>query len=315
MITSGISIDAIRTEGLTKRFGDITAVDGLSLRVGQGELFGLIGADGAGKTTTLRMLAGIMDPSEGEAWVLGRHTIRDSEPMKNEIGYMSQRFGLYPDLTVLENLHFYADIFGVDRRERAIATDRLLEFSNLAPFARRQAGKLSGGMKQKLGLACALIHTPRVLLLDEPTNGVDPVSRRDFWHILSQLLRDGITILVSTSYLDEADRCDRVGLLHRGKLFACGTPEQLKSRMEVSILQIQCNDNRRAARLLGELLKDCLVGLFGDRIHVITPEPASTETRLRNMLAEASLELRGIQPIAPSLEDLFLTRLTREQNQ
>ncbi|HEX8960707.1 MAG TPA: ABC transporter ATP-binding protein, partial [Geobacteraceae bacterium] len=204
-------MEAIRADNLTKRFGELIAVDRLSLSVAPGELFGLVGSDGAGKTTTIRMLTGIMDPSAGEARVVGHHTVRDAETIKAEIGYMSQRFGLYPDLTVMENIDFYADIYGLSKQGRTEKMDRLLAFSNLTPFRRRQAGNLSGGMKQKLGLACALIHTPRVLFLDEPTNGVDPVSRRDFWRILYQLLKEGVTIFVSTAYLDEADRCHRVG--------------------------------------------------------------------------------------------------------
>ena len=215
---------AIQIDNLTKVFDGLTAVDGLSLNVAQGELFGLVGSDGAGKTTTMRLLTAIMEPTSGDAWVMGRHVVRQAEAIKDEIGYMSQRFGLYPDLTVLENIHFYADIYGLTRKGREEKIDRLLDFSNLGPFGKRKAGDLSGGMKQKLGLACALIHTPRVLFLDEPTNGVDPVSRRDFWRILHQLLEEGVTIFVSTAYLDEADRCNRVGLIHRGKLLACDTP-------------------------------------------------------------------------------------------
>jgi ABC-2 type transport system ATP-binding protein len=217
----------IAIHNLTKRFGDLTAVDGLTLSVAQGELIGLVGSDGAGKTTTLRMLTGVMDPTDGEARVLGCPTTRLA-PVQGEIGYMSQRFGLYPDLTVAENIRFYADLFGVPTVERIARSERLLAFSGMAPFINRQAGRLSGGMKQKLGLCCALIHTPKLLLLDEPTNGVDPVSRRDFWRILQDLRAEGVTIMVATAYLDEAERCDRVGLLHRGRLLACDTPSGLK---------------------------------------------------------------------------------------
>ncbi|MCI0625985.1 MAG: ABC transporter ATP-binding protein, partial [Acidobacteria bacterium] len=193
---------AIRAEALTKSFGAITAVEGLTLAVEEGEIFGLVGPDGAGKTTTMRLLTAIMDPTSGDAWVAGRHIVREAEAIKDDIGYMSQRFGLYPDLSVMENIDFYADIYGVPRKGRQEKIDRLLAFSNLTPFKKRLAGNLSGGMKQKLGLACALIHTPKVLFLDEPTNGVDPVSRRDFWRILYQLLKEKVTIFVSTAYLD-----------------------------------------------------------------------------------------------------------------
>lgn len=220
-------MDSISISNLTRRFGDLTAVDSLCLAIPQGELFGLVGSDGAGKTTTLRMLTGVLDISAGEAQVLGC-SCGHLEPVRSKIGYMSQRFGLYPDLTVLENIRFHADIFGVPKAEWQPRSERLLAMSGLSPFVKRRAGALSGGMKQKLGLCCALIHTPEVLFLDEPTNGVDPVSRRDFWRILDTLLAEGVTIVVATAYLDEAERCHRVGLLHQGRLLACDTPENLK---------------------------------------------------------------------------------------
>lgn len=220
-------MDVINTHNLTRCFGTLTAVDSLSLNIREGELFGLVGSDGAGKTTTLRMMAGILDPSAGEISVLGHKFPSQAEKVHTDIGYMSQRFGLYPDLTVAENIAFYADIFGVSKPEFRERSRRLFEFSGLSPFTGRLAGRLSGGMKQKLGLCCALIHKPRLLLLDEPTNGVDPVSRRDFWRILRELHGEGVTIVVATAYLDEAGRCDRVGLIHDGSLISCGTPAEL----------------------------------------------------------------------------------------
>jgi len=229
---------AVVVHNLTRRFGDLTAVDGLDLEIPEGELFGLVGSDGAGKTTTLRMLAGILDPHGGELMVLGQAFPAGAERVKGEVGYMSQRFGLYPDLSVGENIAFYADIFGVTGTERRERTDRLLAFSGLAPFNHRLAGRLSGGMKQKLGLCCALIHKPRLLLLDEPTNGVDPVSRRDFWRILRELHDEGVTIVVATAYLDEAGRCDRVGLIHDGRLIACDTPAELTGNGAVSLEEL-----------------------------------------------------------------------------
>lgn len=221
-------MNAIAISKLSKRFTDLTAVDCLDLTIPKGELFGLVGSDGAGKTTTLRMLTGVLDADSGEATVLGC-PCRDLEPVRSHIGYMSQRFGLYPDLTVMENIRFHADIFSVPKGEWTARAERLLEMSGLQPFVKRRAGALSGGMKQKLGLCCALIHTPTVLFLDEPTNGVDPVSRRDFWRILATLLAEGVTIVVATAYLDEAERCHRVGLLHHGRLLACDTPQNLKA--------------------------------------------------------------------------------------
>jgi ABC-2 type transport system ATP-binding protein len=218
----------IVTRELTRRFGEVTAVDGLTLDIAAGEIFGLVGPDGAGKTTTLRMLCGLMDPTSGSATVAGHDIARESQKVKDSIGYMAQRFGLYADLTVSENMEFYADLFGISRRERDQMAPRLLRMTRMAEFGDRQAGRLSGGMKQKLALMCTLLHRPAVLFLDEPTNGVDPVSRRDFWAILYQLLKDGITIMMTTAYLDEAERCNRVGLMHRGRLIRCDAPDALK---------------------------------------------------------------------------------------
>lgn len=227
----------IETRGLTRRFGNITAVDHLDLTVERGEIFGLVGPDGAGKTTTLRMLCGLMDPSEGSASVAGHDASRESRQVKDRIGYMAQRFGLYQDLTVAENMIFYADLFGIQGKERDDLTQRLLRMTRMEPFSERQAGRLSGGMKQKLALMCTLLHKPEVLFLDEPTNGVDPVSRRDFWAILYELLKDGITIFLTTSYLDEAERCNRVGMMHLGKLIRCAPPRELKQETDSPTLE------------------------------------------------------------------------------
>ncbi len=303
-------MDAINTVNLTKRFNDLPAVDSLNLTVAKGELFGLIGPDGAGKSTTLRMLTAIMDPSGGEAWVMGRHTVREAEAIKEEIGYMSQRFGLYADLTVMENILFYADIYGVPKKGRSEKIERLLAFSNLTPFKRRQAGNLSGGMKQKLGLACALVHTPQLLFLDEPTNGVDPVSRRDFWRILYQLLKEGVTIFVTTAYLDEADRCHRVGLIHKGRLLACDTPDSLRGLMRGTILELRTSDLRRTARLLREAIPGATVGLFGNRLHLVTDDPEKGQEVATNVLQREGINLFGIKPIEPSLEDVFVSVLS-----
>lgn len=306
-------MDAIRTEALTKSFGGFSAVEGLTLTVAEGEIFGLVGPDGAGKTTTMRLLTAIMDPTSGNAWVAGHHTVREAEAIKEEIGYMSQRFGLYPDLTVMENIDFYADIYGVPRKGRAEKIERLLAFSNLTPFKKRLAGNLSGGMKQKLGLACALIHTPKVLFLDEPTNGVDPVSRRDFWRILYQLLRAKVTIFVSTAYLDEAERCNRVGLIHKGQLLAVGTPDEVKRLMRGTILEILTQESRIATALLREQLDAESVGLFGDRVHVVTQDPGRTTARAEALLTASGLEVSDIRPIEPTLEDIFVSVLAKEE--
>jgi len=304
-----VSSPAISAAGLRRTFGAVTAVAGLDLTVAPGEIFGLVGPDGAGKTTTMRMLTGILPPTAGTATVAGFDVSRDTEGLKEHIGYMSQRFGLYPDLTVSENLDFYADIYSVPSRGRAEKVERLLGFSNLTPFRQRLAGNLSGGMKQKLGLACALIHTPRVLFLDEPTNGVDPVSRRDFWRILYQLVREGVTIFVSTAYLDEAERCNRLALLHQGRLLGLGTPDEVKALMPGQLLEVRTSVPRRAAALLREQLAGATVGLFGDRVHVAAPAGADTEAATRRLLTGAGLDLISLRPIEPSLEDVFVAVL------
>jgi ABC-2 type transport system ATP-binding protein len=302
-------MDAVVTRGLTKTFGAKRAVDGLDLTVGVGEIFGLVGPDGAGKTTTLRMLASIMDPTAGDAWILGHHTVREADAVKDEIAYMSQRFGLYPDLTVMENLVFYADLYGVARREREAQIDRLLAFSNMAPFRKRRAGNLSGGMKQKLGLACALIHAPKLLLLDEPTNGVDPVSRREFWRILYQLLKEGVTIIVSTAYLEEAERCSRVALLHDGSLVAVDTPPALHRLLPGQVLEVRSSDTRRAAERLRDALGATNVMVFGDRVDV-SPAAKATAESIREVLGRDDITVESIDSVEPKLENVFVALLS-----
>jgi len=295
---------AIETRGLTRIFDEVRAVDGLDLTVRTGEIFGLIGPDGAGKTTTMRMLAGVMAADGGKARVLGHDVIGDPESVKRDIAYMSQRFGLYEDLTVQENIDFYAELYLVDAEEKKERFDRLMEFSRLSPFTGRLAGKLSGGMKQKLGLACALIHTPKLLLLDEPTNGVDPVSRREFWKILYELLQEGVTIFVSTPYMDEADRCHRVGIMDDGKLLIADTPLGIRERIRLSVIEIFCDDGRRAQKALERVrgVKD--VVFFGDKLHVSVKEGADEDT-IRGVLTERDIAFRSVRSIVPSLEDIF----------
>jgi ABC-2 type transport system ATP-binding protein len=227
----------IETQALTRSFGDLTAVGHLDLDIAAGEIFGLVGPDGAGKTTTLRLLCALLEPTSGTARVAGHDIAREPQAVKDQIGYMAQRFGLYGDLTVQENMDFYADLFGIVGTQRRDLTAELLRMTRMEPFRGRQASRLSGGMKQKLALMCTLLHRPRILFLDEPTNGVDPVSRRDFWTILYQLLKDGITILMTTAYLDEAERCNRVGLIHRGKLIRCDAPEALRQAAGTATLE------------------------------------------------------------------------------
>jgi ABC-2 type transport system ATP-binding protein len=290
-------------------FGGLQALRGMDLAVDAGEIFGLVGPDGAGKTTTMRLLTAIMEPSEGEAFILGRHSVRQAEAIKEDIGYMSQRFGLYTDLTVLENIVFYADIYGVPRRGRRQKIDELLAFSNLTPFIKRRAGNLSGGMKQKLGLACALIHTPRVLFLDEPTNGVDPVSRRDFWRILYKLVREGLTIFLATAYLDEAERCTRVGLMHHGRLMNVDTPAGIKKLMRGTLLEVTSPQAREAFSLLREELAAESVNLFGDRLHIVTRSPESAPEEISALFNRRGYAVGEIKRTEPSLEDVFVSVL------
>lgn len=297
---------ALELRGLTRAFGPVLAVDHVDLVVPRGELFGLVGPDGAGKTTTLRMLAGILPPTEGDARVTGISVREAPEALKVHTAYMSQRFGLYGDLTVRENLLFYADVFEVPKRERPARIERLLGFSNLTPFQDRLADQLSGGMKQKLGLACALIHVPEVILLDEPTNGVDPVSRRDFWRILYQMLGEGVTILMTTAYLDEAERCNRVGLMHRGRLLAVDTPAAVKRLLPGDLVEIYVDDTWRARGALGQLPVVRRVTLFGHRIHVALDDLARDLPAVTAALAAAGVGAREPRRITPSLEDVFI---------
>lgn len=301
-------MEAVRTQALSRRFGDVLALDRLSLAVTEGEIFGLVGPDGAGKTTTMRLLTGILQPTSGEAWVDGLHVVREAEPIKDRIGYMAQRFGLYPDLTVLENIDFYADLYEVPKAGRSERVERLLAFSNLTPFKRRQAGNLSGGMKQKLGLACALIHTPKVLFLDEPTNGVDPVSRRDFWRILYQLQQEKVTIFVSTAYLDEAERCNRIGLLHQGRLLACDTVEGVKGLLKGALLEVRCDHPRTATTVLRSANLGT-VALFGDRIHVLVESADQGQTAVEAILRTGNISCQGVRVIEPTLEDVFTSAI------
>ena len=311
-------VPAIALSGLTKRFpglpaqAGLTAVDRLSFTVEAGEIFGLVGPDGAGKTTTLRMLAGVLVPDEGTATVAGCDIVREPEAVKHSISYMPQRFGLYEDLTVEENIRFYADLFAVSRAEREARAARLLAAAGMSEFRKRLAGKLSGGMKQKLGLTCALIHTPHVLLLDEPTTGVDPVSRRDFWRILYLLLAEGVAILTSTAYLDEAERCHRVALLHQGRLLFCDTPARLKQQLPGAVLSVTSAEPRRLYEALrgAEGVRSAV--LVGDGVHLVVDDPGRRVPALRQRLQGAGVSFEEIEQVTPSIEDLFVAAVESE---
>ena len=302
----------IQIEHLTREFDGLVAVNDLSLTVERGELFGLVGPDGAGKTTTMRLLCGILEPSGGDARVAGFSILTDGERIKERIGYMPQRFGLYGDLSVTENLSFYADIYQVPQKERPERIRRLLEFSQLGPFTDRLAANLSGGMKQKLGLACALIHTPETLFLDEPTCGVDPVSRRDLWKILYELTKQGITIFMSTAYLDEAERCTRVGLMHRGRLMVCDTPDSIKGSLPGEVWEIRTEDNRTARERI-RAMEGVMADLIGDALHLIFDYPdADMELLVRRLNQEGARVLER-RKVPPSLEDAFMHLIRREK--
>lgn len=297
---------ALRLEGLTKRFGGRVAVDHVSLTVARGEAFALVGPDGAGKTTTMRLLVGLMDPDEGRVEVLGFDAVTQGDQVRGHIGYMPQRFGLYDDLTVSENVAFYADLYLVDRATRALRVPELLDFSGLAPFTERLAANLSGGMRQKLGLVCALIHRPQILFLDEPTFGVDPVSRREFWHILYQLQKTGITIFLSTAYMDEAERAHRVGLMHQGRLLVTDTPQAIKAAFAGELLEVRSDDLRDVRRVLEAHPSVHQVLAMGDRLMVTVDNRTIDQEALSQALSAANLAGVSLAPAEPSLEDLFV---------
>ncbi len=300
---------AISTTGLGRRFEETVAVRNLTLRVPRGEIFALLGPDGAGKTTTLRMLCGALPPSEGQVFVDGIDLARDPDAVRARIGYMPQRFSLYTDLSVQENLDFYAELYEVPHAVRGERMARLLRFSRLTEFRGRLAQHLSGGMRQKLALACTLIHAPMVLLLDEPTTGVDPVSRREFWRILYDLHRDGATILVSTPYMDEAERCTTVGLMYQGELISVEEPGAMKRRMRGDVLEVLAEPKAAARRSLKAAPEVLSETVFGDRLHLVVRDAASAIPALTARMQRQGVTVREIRPIAPSLEDVFISMI------
>lgn len=294
---------AIKIIDLKKSYGSVLAVAGVSYHVNRGEMFGLIGPDGAGKTTTIRMLVGLLVPESGSVEVLGFDLLSQKKLIKNEIGYLSQKFSLYGDLTIDENIEFFADIHGVKHFEER--RNELLEFTRLTPFRGRLADKLSGGMKQKLALACTLIHKPKIIFLDEPTTGVDPVSRRDFWKILSNLLKERITIFMSTPYLDEAERCNRVALMDKGKILSCDTPKNVKDSMNMQILELVCTPVRTAYNLI-KSTTDFEVQMYGDRLNIAVSEYEKDYALINKLFLENSIVEISKRMIVPSLENVFI---------
>jgi len=304
---------AVETRSLGKSFESVEAVRSLDLTVREGEMFCLVGPDGAGKTTTIRLLCGILEPTSGQASVLGYDLAHEANEIKNRIGYLSQRFSLYGDLTVDENIEFFAEIHLV--REFRRRREELLEFTRLTPFRGRLAERLSGGMRQKLALACTLIHTPRLIFLDEPTTGVDPVSRRDFWSILSSLLRSGITIVMTTPYMDEAERCSRVGLLDGGRLLVADTPPNIKLLMRGTVVEIVCPEIRRAFAVLKERVEARDVQLFGDRLNVVIDEPEKAIPLIEAALDRENIPVLQKRLLPPSLENVFISVTKSESSE
>jgi ABC-2 type transport system ATP-binding protein len=303
---------AIVLDRVTKRFGETEAVAGLSLEIRRGEMFGLIGPDGAGKTTTIRLICGLLGADSGTIRVLGRDPIRDHQAITSDVGYFSQRFSLYGDLSVDENIAFFAEIHGLARYQDR--RNRLLEMTQLTPFRDRPAERLSGGMKQKLALACTLVHEPSVILLDEPTTGVDPVSRREFWKLLSEFLAQGITILMATPYLDEAERCSRVALLDRGRLLALDTPEGLQRSLPGVVVEVMAEPRGAAMAALRNADGVADVQAFGERIHVrLVCEPGRAVSCVSAALAQPGLSVTSVRAVEASLEDVFIHRVAADR--
>ena len=304
---------AISTKGLARSFGQVTAVAGLDLDVHRGEMFGLVGPDSAGKSTAIRLLCGILKPTGGEGRVLGIDLTTEAERIKSRIGYLSQNFTLYGDLTVDENIEFFAEIHGVDgfRKRR----DELLDFTRLAPFRKRLAQALSGGMKKKLALACTLIHTPEIIFLDEPSTGVDPVSRGEFWNILSGILEQGVTILMTTPYLDEADRCHRIALMHKGRIIRTGTPDEVKAALPGKVFRIECANLGKAYKALKQKRPSASLVLYGDRLNFWTLKGEQDARESVAWLDQEGLGPIRISEIPPSLEDVFVALMSSESPQ
>ena len=303
---------AVEAVDLTKKFGDFTAVDHISFTIRRGEIFGFLGPNGAGKTTTIRMLLGLLHPTSGRATVLGYDIVRQSEEIRRRIGYMSQRFSLYNDLTVVENLNFFGGTYGVRGKRLQERKEYILEMAGLKGRERELARNLSGGWKQRLALGCAIIHEPEMLFLDEPTAGVDPISRRAFWDLLYELAEGGTTIFVTTHYMDEAEHCQSLAFIQRGRIVAQGSPQEIKeTKMQGQVLEIDCTHPDRALATLrelsrrGELPLD-EVALYGALIHVVAPDVEAIKPHLRAALEEEGIQVRTMDRIVPSLEDVFI---------
>ena len=295
--------NVIKINNLHRSYADVNAVNGISFNVSSGEMFGLVGPDGAGKTTTIRILCGLLNADEGDVVLLDKEIKKNRKEIQNNIGYLSQKFSLYGDLTIDENIEFFADIHNVKNYQPR--RDELLEFTRLKPFRDRLADKLSGGMKQKLALACSLIHKPKILFLDEPTTGVDPVSRRDFWKILAGLLKEGITIFMSTPYLDEAERCNRVAMMNNGKIIALDSPKNIKDAMNQQVVEIVCEPIRNAYQIIKDKTS-FEAQMFGDRINVVLNSYDKEYASIERLLTEGNVKIIDNRVVTPSLENVFI---------
>jgi drug efflux transport system ATP-binding protein len=301
----------IETQRLTRDYKTVRAVDGLTLAIESGELFGLVGPDGAGKTTTLRLLAGLLDISEGDATVLGFDLKEKAESIRPHIGYMAQQFSLYGELSVMENLQFFAELFDVNSKDMAERTERLLTFAGLTEFKERWAVNLSGGMQKKLALACTLIHEPEILLLDEPTTGVDPISRREFWNILTELHLQGTTIIVSTPYMDEADRCSRVGLMYAGKLVECDSPKNIRGKLEGDVIEIQPEDWQKALKIVAGLSGVREAQTYGESIHLLVDSGKRRLPEIESVLKKENLTYHSIRIAPTRMEEAFISLIRK----
>lgn len=297
----------IQTQGLARDFKKVRAVDSLDLAIDRGELFGLIGPDGAGKTTTLRLLAGLLTPTEGTAVVAGHDLAKEAEAVKPKIGYMAQRFSLYGEMTVIENLHFFAEIYNVPPADIEPRTERLLRFAGLTEFTDRRAANLSGGMQKKLALACTLIHEPEILLLDEPTMGVDPVSRREFWHILTDLHARGTTIIVTTPYMDEADRCSRIGFMYAGRLIVNAPPVEIRGQLGSEIIELVPEDWRAARAVLADFPGLVELQTYGETLHLLVDSAEKRLPEVTAVLDAAQLSYRSVRVVPPRMEQAFMS--------
>jgi ABC-2 type transport system ATP-binding protein len=302
---------AIETHGLTRLFKKVVAVDELSLAIRRGEIFGLVGPDGAGKTTTIRLLCAIMNPTSGSAKVAGFDTVKEAEEIRRRIGYMAQRFNLYGDLSVMENLNFFADIFAVGGEVRGERIAQLLAFARLTEFKDRRGAQLSGGMQKKLALACTLIHEPEILFLDEPTTGVDPVSRREFWDILSDLHLRGVTLFVSTPYMDEAERCSRVGLMFEGEMIVCDKPEKVKHLISGELIEIRPDDLRGARDIVAEMDGVLEIQTYGDLLHVFVDSVEKRLGEVENQLQSRGIVVSGLRQTRPRMEEAFISLIRK----